>query len=1138
MHSDNWGLHPNEISQRFDQHLIDTRRVPAALAPVASHLLKSGMAPQFVRKDLPSAATLGSPEFAIYTMGVNLVEQIAPGAATGMSDEQITRFIGIDPISADETQQRAMTGMNPVMDWAICNGHVMRSDKDEYTLEQMATAQKALNKQNAEVFAASKFLSTVKAPSRRAMTLEALRAKFGSTIDFENTYVWEKVAKIFSGIRASIAAVYESGRLGEEWTPETPTLDFENLRRHASELPVINDTFNNAIEQDYAQRRTHNISQLKDMLSKLPPKVRVALHNGGMSLYAVGNTGGIVLDLDHYGERYALAFYPGAGKVVLIPPIDHSVLHGQAGNLTIDLKAFQTGAEPEPEITPNVVLTPIHLVDPDVWKGGRRFLSAEQAGTSPANYESIRFQHLAEVLVDSAYLHKASFINKQRGPNPVDNAVEPSDFFLGLMKVVPGGSSVLDLYNGEYKKAVYDLGVDIILYAATEGAGEVWKLIKSGSAWTAARASAKFIEKFGAKEGESIVIRDLTANGAAQTFHSTNRLQQSHLAELADGKFVKPSNMEDGVVMRAGTPEHSKVTAIFREGNWYAYDSKTAHAYGPALKGFVSDASSPVQKEIFADGTSALVTQKALAADAYTLPRVNGFDLVSEGKVYRYDSRNPGILTDLESADHFKPLEDFEAICHAPTGLAGRVRRGANDTCFSKVIRNISSELTQELQALEHVRLFPSPPKLLRKDQFVIFERRRFKMVEGEMGPQLNPVLDNKRITYKDTVTGTLKQDPQFGFHSTQTNDELARESRVVKLNSISAGCDDKRELRGIVVKDSIAGSTRQYLVIEADIGEFYFATLNNAPGAELTFTKCTPKELSLVKSYKAKLNIRQGVSKVPIDNDFIALPKLDMAFQELERSAYTKQEVDELKAYCKDMAPEQQREVVYQLQRHDRISKADVALRPIQVAALDKPADFATWPAEQQNKFYAQQAKSNVNRGMKATGLGPGNQVRSRADKARAEAATQTIGWIRRTTANHAPNRANLVLKTGAGNCGEMAMVSRDIIDKSGGRAYEWHASDAHAFTVVGGPPTLPAGTVNFSEPAWKDAWIVDPWTDIACPAREYTQKIKEVMTQWERKSIKILEGEKSISPLDDNWMNDLVKKPKTPFPHGYNRS
>ncbi|MGC4441990.1 hypothetical protein ABXW85_24305, partial [Streptococcus suis] len=56
------------------------------------------------------------------------------------------------------------------------------------------------------------------------------------------------------------------------------------------------------------------------------------------------------------------------------------------------------------------------------------------------------------------------------------------------------------------------------------------------------------------------------------------------------------------------------------------------------------------------------------------------------------------------------------------------------------------------------------------------------------------------------------------------------------------------------------------------------------------------------------------------------------------------------------------------------------------------------TWTAEQQNKFYAQQAKSNVDRDMKATGLGPGNQVRSASDKARAEAASMTIGWMRKS--------------------------------------------------------------------------------------------------------------------------------------------
>lgn len=172
----------------------------------------------------------------------------------------------------------------------------------------------------------------------------------------------------------------------------------------------------------------------------------------------------------------------------------------------------------------------------------------------------------------------------------------------------------------------------------------------------------------------------------------------------------------------------------------------------------------------------------------------------------------------------------------------------------------------------------------------------------------------------------------------------------------------------------------------------------------------------------------------------------------------------------------------------------------------------------------------------MTATGLGPGNQIRSAPDIARADAASQTLGWLRRSIPSSARNRSDMILKAGAGNCGEMALLSRDIIKKSGGTAYEWAASDAHAFTVVGGPSVMPTGTVDFSEPEWADAWIVDPWIGIASPAREYTQKIKAVMTQWERDGIKIrVASDKTISPLDKDWMDSLIAKPKTPYPHGY---
>jgi hypothetical protein len=323
--------------------------------------------------------------------------------------------------------------------------------------------------------------------------------------------------------------------------------------------------------------------------------------------------------------------------------------------------------------------------------------------------------------------------------------------------------------------------------------------------------------------------------------------------------------------------------------------------------------------------------------------------------------------------------------------------------------------------------------------------------------------------------------------------------------------------------------------VIEADTAEFYYTRFNNTPNGELIFDRCTPRELPLVQQYQNKLRLRQGVAKVPFDASFVALPKLDTAFEELERSGYLKQDVNELKKACEDLTHEQQREVVYQLQRANALDTANIALKPNQVSPLSKPADFANWAPAQQNEFYAKQAKDSVNRSMKATGLGPGNIVRTKADLARAEAANMVNGWLRASVETHALNRPNLILKTGAGNCGEMAILSKNIIKTSEGSAYEWAASDAHAFTVVGGPSTLPAATVDFSETAWADAWIVDPWTDIACPANQYTRKLSEVMALWDREKLKILEGGGPISPLDKTWMDKLIVKPKTPYRHGY---
>lgn len=539
---------------------------------------------------------------------------------------------------------------------------------------------------------------------------------------------------------------------------------------------------------------------------------------------------------------------------------------------------------------------------------------------------------------------------------------------------------------------------------------------------------------------------------------------------------------------------------------------------------FEAPVTRPLRREVFADGRQARVLEHPISDNAYTLPRSNGYDLVDGDRVFRYQDTKPGELTELESGHPAAALDDVEAICPAPT-TGSRVRRGTNAECFAKRIADLPGDAAQ-LQALEHVRLFPSKVGLFNKERQVVYEKRLYKMVDGETGPQLIPVPSTKRILYKNRIRGTLVKEPGFGFNAGKPSGPFEQQSRVVKLNKISNASDDQRQLRGVVV----TRGARQDLVIEADTAEFYYAPLGKGNSAELTFKKCSTLDLSLVQDYREFMSLYKGAQN--LDADLVALPKLKDAYTQLEKAGYTPADLDQLKQACKGLTEEQQREVVYQLQRASAIRTPDIALRPNKVTPLEKPPGFAGWPIKQQNQFYAEKAKAAVDQALTATGLGPGNQVRSPADLARADAAHMTREWLLRTANLRAPNAGDLIIKTGAGNCGEMALLSRDIIQKSGGRAYEWGAGDAHSFTVVGGPSGAVSDTVDFTEAAWADAWIVDPWAGIACPAADYTQQLKRTLAEWDKAGLRIRSGANpDMSPLDPEWMDTLINQPKRPY-------
>ncbi|RMP86404.1 hypothetical protein ALQ17_05311 [Pseudomonas fluorescens] len=1128
---DNVGRSTQFRADRFTERLIKNNGIPRDLARVMSRLLQRGAAPQLLVKDVPKQVTFGSPEDVEFTTAVNRIEWTAPGATANMTYQEIMNRHNIRPISALEAQIYSYAQMNPLLDWAAIHNNL---DKNNYSLDQLKDSQQKLQASIQASAEAVQWLRTVEAPNRRDMALNVLREQFGSHIDYEKRFMVEnELAGLISGRHYSLAEIYEAGRLDESWGQEGNHVDFDSLRKKARApgFPVINDEFDKAIKADFNLRRRHTTTLFENMLNKLPVEERKSLLYGDVAFLNVDGAGsGMVITSIYNGIRRDFAVYPAWDQVVRIADIDPDTPLGQKVSLDIDAEAFKTGTEPKSGVKSDVVLraTDQRLLDDnnEPWPLPVSFPAHQENDAFSPHYVAGRLSKLAKVMVDSTYLYRSDFVDLHRNwsSNTLETATQPSDFFKAIWHSLPGTSSLEDLYHGQFLKAGVDLGIDVAILVATEGASTLWGLAKSAGSWAAAKVSAGFIEKFGVKEAEAIELKDFTAATTTQSTRSLSRLQDGQLA-------VQTADMATGSVSLSGAQDRAKITAIRQGSEWYAYDAKTMAAYGPALEGFVSDTSSVLKQETFSDGTTALVTEQPLATDAYTVTRTHGFDLINEGKVYRYDSRQPGLLRDLESADHYAPLESFEASCPAPD-IGGRVKRGANDTCFTKFIEEVAGELKQELQALEHVRLFPSAPKFLRKDQFVIFERRRWKMVDGEMGPKLHPVPEIKPIVYQSKITGTLKNEPEFGFFNAQNSEGLERETRVVKLNRITDAVDDKRELRGVIVNDTAPGSTNKYLVIEADTAEFYYARLEKAPGSQLTFNKCTPRELPMVTAYRNKFSIRQGAANLPFDANFIALPKLKSAFKALERAGYLKEDIDELKALCKNLTDEQQREVVYQLQRAKAIGKADIALQPNQVAALEQPANFTSWTAEQQNKFYAQQAQESVNRYMKATGLGPSNQMRSIADVARADAANMTIVWLRKTVPPEALNRSNLIVKSGAGNCGEMALLSGDIIEKSGGKAKQWYVKEGdHVFTVVGGPASGGKATVDFSQSEWKDAWIVDPWAEISCKASEYTELVKKKMAEWDAKGLQIQTRGQWRRPVDPQWIKELTTHEKRPY-------
>ncbi len=606
----NAGYGSEVIRERFNQHMTAEKGVPSHLAPAATRVLMAGMAPQLLVSDVPKSVTLGSAQWFSFTEAVNRIEWTAPGATANMTYQQVMNYHNIQPISALEAQINSYAQMDPLLDWAAINDGV---NKDTYTLDELKNSQKKLQAKMQAIGESKNWLRTHEAPNRRAMTLKVLREAFGTGIDYESRYMIESYGGGITGRHYSLAEIYEAGKLGNDWKQEGHHVDFERLRSKAKTLPVINTEFDKAINADFNLRRPHTVTLSKDMLETLPPEELKSIIYGTVELFNVdsnikGAGCGMLLFSKYKGVTRTFAVPAPGGQMARIADIDLDKIQlGKEVSLEIDTDAFKNGTAPRKGVRSNVIIrtTDMHLLDSNnqPWPLDVSFPSHEENDRFSPNYAQRRIEKLASVIVDSTYLNKGDFTKLHRNwsSNTLEGADEPSDFFKALWKAMPGASSIDDILEGKFLKAGVDLGIDAAIFIATDGLGEVWNLAKSGARWGAAKISAKFIERFGAKEAENIALTDLTALSTSESLNATGRMQNSQLIELTGDKFLPPANRANGTVVSA-TGEDARVTAAYQDEKWYPYDSKTTEGYGVPYEEFVP--SSPLE-ERFGDWATA-----------------------------------------------------------------------------------------------------------------------------------------------------------------------------------------------------------------------------------------------------------------------------------------------------------------------------------------------------------------------------------------------------------------------------------------------------------------------------------------------------------------------------------------------------
>ncbi|QJI29362.1 sugar-binding protein [Pseudomonas sp. ADAK18] len=592
-----WGKSAAAVIESLSRHLVKEGRASPPSADLAARILLARTAPEHLVKDIPPSVTYGSIPWTQLTIAAAKLEAQSPGRVLTMTYSEVLTAAeaAVDAQRIQPIQREALNN------WAAVNG-LLNTDPaptDAEIRRSFITQQNAV--QDISIALATPI------PDREAMGLELLRKEFPGAED--------RVFKVKNILKARLHEG-RPGRAPGEYSMLDIVMQGDRVTHDDNEHWVTNDkripiqafcdksaSGKLTVEDDFTKRYTSAIEDqvnghtglTKYLISTLPPEDRKNFEYGQLEFF---HTNEYKIGTDFWTKSLTTKGHTLDVKITRDKQVNVYRIDTRAGTITKE-NYLSDGYSPPYKLETRNASTLKKTVSFNPFPDDHTEQSKEKKTVSqtPQVFDSERTNYIAKVFAHSLDLHGDDLLQHARGVTSYDKDIADNkavrDFFLNL---IPLRSAIVNFTQGNVAEGVFDLGLDVIglLSLGTGKAAQAGKVLAKGV--TSVNAASKAVRFLGTVAIEA--VNPLSGAGgmlreAGGLIHSGARLGREAVNVLkgASGNYdlLKAAGTQHGLAAVGSykVADHSlEAGAVFRDGNWYAYDVAKGKPYGAPLNDF------------------------------------------------------------------------------------------------------------------------------------------------------------------------------------------------------------------------------------------------------------------------------------------------------------------------------------------------------------------------------------------------------------------------------------------------------------------------------------------------------------------------------------------------------------------------